>query len=101
AREPRRCAHAGELGVLLVEIESFLRVGFLLRGLDGREVRARHGSGERLPGKFVIGFQSTAFSLGGGFLRANAPPNVGLPCGAGGDPIYPPSVSVILTGIAT
>src|SRR5436309_13615559 len=38
AREPLLFAHVGELRILLVEIESFLRVGFLLRGLDGREI---------------------------------------------------------------
>src|SRR5206468_4505675 len=89
AREPLLFPHVGELRVLLVEIESFLRVGFLLRGLNGREVRARYGSGERLPGKFVVGFQRGAFSFRGSFFRANTSPHVGLPCGASGDAIDP------------
>src|SRR5438874_1680488 len=89
AREPLLFPHVGELRVLLVEIESFLRVGFLLRCLDGREIRARHGGGKRLPGKFVVGFQRAAFSLRGSFFRANAAPYICLPCGAGGDAIHP------------
>src|SRR4030095_5827942 len=44
-------ALVGEFRILLVDIERLLRVGFLLRGLDGSEVRARYGSGEGLPGK--------------------------------------------------
>src|SRR5216110_1921924 len=89
AREPLLFAHVGELRILLVEIESFLGVGFLLRRLDGGEVRARHGSGEGLPRKFVVGFQRAAFSFCGGFFRANASPHICLPCGAGGYAIYP------------
>ncbi len=89
AREALLFARVGEFRILLVDIECLLCVSFLLRGLDGREVRARHGSGQRLPGKFVVGFQRGAFSLGGSFFRANAPPHVGLPCSAGGDAIYP------------
>src|SRR5947207_4637964 len=82
-------ALVGEFRILLVDIERLLRVGFLLRGLDGREVRARYGGGEGLPGKFVVGFQRAAFCPRGSFFRANAPPHVRLPGGASGDAIYP------------
>src|SRR5712671_3446795 len=88
-REPLLFLDVGELRVLLVNIERFLRIGFLLRSLDRREVRARHGSREGLPRKFVVGFERGALSFRRSFFRANAPPHVGLPCGTGGDAIYP------------
>ena len=78
-----------ELRILLVNVERFLRVSFLLRRLDSGEVRARDGSSERLPGKFVVRFQCLAFSFCGSFLRANAAPDVGLPCSTGGDAVHP------------
>src|SRR5882757_2555811 len=89
AREALLFAHVSELRILLVDIERLLRVSFLLRSLDRGEVRARHGSGEGLPRKFVVGFQSGAFSLRRSFFRANAPPHIGFPCRTGGDAIHP------------
>jgi hypothetical protein len=82
-------ALVGEFRILMVDIERFLCVRFLLRGFDRSEIRARHGSGQRLPGKFVVGFQRVAFSPCGSFFRANAPPHIGLPCGTGCKPIHP------------
>ena len=79
AREALFFAVLRELHILLVKIERILRVSLLLRGLDGREIGAGHGGGERLPGKFVIGFERTAFGLRGSLFRANPSPHIGLP----------------------
>src|SRR5204862_8248405 len=101
ARKALLFAHVGEFRIILVDTECLLSVSFLLRGLDGGEVCTRYRSGERLSGKFVVGFQRGAFSLRVSFFRANAAPHVGLPGGASGEAIYPALGWLIRAGIET
>src|SRR5438132_930001 len=70
ARKALLFAHVGEFRIILVDTECLLSVSFLLRGLDGGEVCTRYRSGERLAGKFVVGFQRDASTRAAAALRS-------------------------------
>ena len=67
-REAMLFLYVCELRILIVNIQRRLRIGFLLRRLNDGEIRTRDRSGERLPGKFIVGFERLAFSFGGSFF---------------------------------
>src|SRR5262249_59408283 len=80
-----------QIRILLINVERLLCVGFLLRRLDGGEIRARDRGCERLARKFVVGFQRLAVSSCGSFSRADPPPHIGFPCPAATPPLHPTS----------